>query len=100
MAKEKLKASPKDPATLREIVDAAIRVGDYEEATSGASKLLEIDPKSIPAYINKIKLQITNRNPEEALRIFNDARAQGLDSAELVKAVPMLKGLLPTRRKK
>jgi tetratricopeptide (TPR) repeat protein len=100
MAKEKLKASPKDTATLREIVDAAIRVGDYEEATSGASKLLEIDPKSIPAYINKIKLQITNRNPEEALRIFNDARAQGLDSAELVKAVPMLKGLLPTRRKK
>ena len=100
MAKEKLKISPKDTATLREIVDAAIRVGDYEEATSGASKLLEIDPKSIPAYINKIKLQITNRNPEEALRIFNDARAQGLDSAELVKAVPMLKGLLPTRRKK
>ena len=99
MAKEKLKTSPKDTATLREIVDAAIRVGDYEEATSGASKLLEIDPKSIPAYINKIKLQIANRNPEEALRTFNDARAQGLDSAELVKAVPMLKGLLPTRRK-
>ncbi|MCH2085137.1 MAG: tetratricopeptide repeat protein [Saprospiraceae bacterium] len=99
MAKEKLRKSPKDTTALREIVDAAIKVGNYEEATSGAAKLLEIDPMSIPAYINKIKLQITNKKPEEALKIFNDARAQGLDSAELVKAVPMLKGLLPTRRK-
>lgn len=96
-AKDRLRKSPDDREALETVVDASVKIGQYENATNEAQKLLQIDPTSLPAYANKIKAMIADKKPKEALQVYREARQRGLDSLELLKAVPMLEKLFDAR---
>jgi len=71
---------PEDPEAHRDLAFGYYDIGDLANSIQQLHQVIKIDPNSAPAYANLVVQLARNNAPEEAMKIYQEAKAHGLAS--------------------
>ncbi len=98
-SKQKLRSNPDDPDALQRSADANLKLGNERAVRQLTAKGLKIDRSNPKFYIPRIEALLAEGKRQEALKVLQEARRNGVSAEKIFEINPALrKALFPTPR--